>query len=260
MTSHDINSIAAEGFEKAATVYEQARPSYPTEAINFISSLGNKPDMIVDLGAGTGKLTRLLGPIGARDVVAIEPVAAMRDNLKKIPLITKVIDGSAEHIPFDDHTVDMIICGQSFHWFAHHRALKEFNRVLKPNGFLILMWNQTDESGKAWAEKIAKHVDTLKPNDVPRYKTMEWKAAFDNQTLFSELHQQQFSHTQRITLDMAVNRILSTSFVAALPAEQQAKLVEDVRKMLADVDELRGVQELDIVHHTDVYWCSSVQS
>lgn len=258
MTNNSINTIAAEGFEKAAAVYEQARPSYAGEAISFMQTLCEKPDTIIDLGAGTGKLTRLLGPLGARNVVAMEPVASMRDHLKSIPLITQIVDGSAEHIPFDDHTVDMIICGQSFHWFAHHRALQELHRVLKPNGVLVLLWNDTDTSTKEWAQNITKYVDALKPDNAPRYKTMEWKEAFENQTFFSELHYQRFSHTQRITREMAINRILSTSFVAALSEAEQAKLVDDVKQMLADVDELRNAQEVDVVHQTNVYWCSAL--
>ncbi|CAF1424206.1 unnamed protein product [Adineta steineri] len=260
MADPNMNVVAAEGFEKAAEVYEQARPTYPADAIQFIKSLHDKPNVIVDLGAGTGKLTRLLGSMGAQEIVAIEPVAAMRENLKKIPIITKIIDGTAEHIPFDDSSIDIIICAQAFHWFANHRALTELNRVLKSNGLLILIWNNSDNQGIEWADNITKYVDSFKPKDVSRYKSMEWKAVFDNQNLFSSLQQKQFSHKQRVTRDLVLNRILSTSFVAALSSEEQTKLVDNVKKMLNDIEEIRNVNEFDITHRTDVYWCSPLKS
>ncbi|CAF3775320.1 unnamed protein product [Adineta steineri] len=260
MADPNMNAVAAEGFEKAAEVYEQARPTYPPDAIDFIKSLHDKPNVIVDLGAGTGKLTRLLGSMGAQEIVAIEPVAAMRENLKKIPIITKIIDGTAEHIPFDDSSIDIIICAQSFHWFATHHALTELNRVLKSNGLLILIWNNSDNQGIEWADNITKYVDSFKPKDVSRYKSMEWKAVFDNQNLFSSLQQKQFSHKQRVTRDLVLNRILSTSFVAALSSEEQTKLVDNVKKMLNDIEEIRNVNEFDITHRTDVYWCSPLKS
>jgi len=259
MEKDDVNTIAAQGFEQAATVYEQARPSYPNEVIDLIKSLCNKPDIIVDIGAGTGKLTRLLGPIGAREIIAIEPVSAMRENLKNIPIITKIIDGTAEHIPFEDHTIDMIICGQSFHWFANHRTLAEFNRVLKSNGLVVLVWNLADNRGREWAEHISEYVNSFKPSEVERYKGMEWKKAFDNQNFFSSLQHEQFTHKQRVTRDLTINRVLSMSFVAALPAEEQTKLVNEVRNMLDNVEEIRGLQEFDMNILTDVYWCSPLK-
>jgi ubiquinone/menaquinone biosynthesis C-methylase UbiE len=256
MARNDVNPVAAQGFEKAATVYEQVRPSYPNEVIDFIKSLCDKPDIIVDLGAGTGKITRLLGPIGAREIIAIEPVSAMRENLKNIPIITKIVDGTAEHIPLEDHSVDMIICAQAFHWFANHRALAEFNRVLKSNGLLVLVWNINDYGGKEWAKDLQEYVDSFQPTDASRYRNMSWKTAFDDQNYFSSLQQKQFPNQRRVTRDLALNRILSTSFVAALPSEEQTKLMDEVRKRLEAVEEIRDLQEFDVDYVTDVYWCS----
>jgi ubiquinone/menaquinone biosynthesis C-methylase UbiE len=259
MAKNDVNTFAAQGFEKAAAVYEQSRPSYPSEAIDWIKSLCKNPDIVIDLGAGTGKLTRLLGPIGARELVAIEPVSAMREHLKNIPIITKIIDGTAEHIPFEDHTVDMIICGQAFHWFANHRALAEFHRVLKSNGVLVLLWNIPDMTGKEWADNIKKYIESFKPHDVTQYKSMGWKEAFDNQDLFSTAQYKQFIHQQHVTRDLMIKQMLSMSFIAALPSEQQTKLVQEVEKMLDNVDGIGNVQELDINHLTDVYWYSPLK-
>jgi ubiquinone/menaquinone biosynthesis C-methylase UbiE len=260
MERNDVNPVAAQGFQQAATVYEQARPSYPNELIDFIKTLHDKPNIIIDLGAGTGKLTRLLAPLGAREIIAIEPVAAMRENLKTIPIITKIVDGTAEHIPFEDHSIDMILCAQAFHWFANHRALAEFNRVLKSNGVLVLIWNSDGHSGIGWAASIHEYIDSLNSSCTPRYKTMAWKEAFHDQNYFSELQHKQFSNTHRVTRDLALNRILSTSFVASLSPEQQTKLVDEVRKRLDNAEEIRGVEELDINYVANVYWCSPLKS
>ncbi|CAF1471726.1 unnamed protein product [Adineta steineri] len=259
MANHNINPIAAEGFEKAAQNYEQARPTYPDDAMEFIKSLHNKPNVIVDLGAGTGKLTRLLGSMGAQEIVAIEPVAAMRENLKKIPIITKIIDGTAEHIPFDDSSIDIIICAQSFHWFANHQTLTELNRVLKSNGLLILIWNTSDTQGAQWAENITKYVESFKTNEGSDSKTMKWKEVFDNQNLFSSLQHKKFSHKRRVTRDIAFKLLLSMSFIAKLPSEEQTKFIDNVKKMLNDVEEMRNADEFDIHLDTNVYWCSPIK-
>ncbi len=89
---------------------------------------------------------------------------------------------------------------------------------------------------------------------------MEWKNAFDNQNFFSSLQHKQFSFNQRVTRDLAIKQILSISFIAALSSEQQTKLVDEVRKMLDNVEELRGSDELDVRHLTDVYWSSPLKS
>ncbi|CAF1471674.1 unnamed protein product [Adineta steineri] len=260
MANHKMNPIAAEGFEKAAQNYEQARPTYPDDAMEFIKSLHDRPNVIVDLGAGTGKLTRLLGSMGAQEIVAIEPVAAMRENLKKIPIITKIIDGTAEHIPFDDSSIDIIICAQSFHWFATHQTLTELNRVLKSNGLLILLWNiPNNENAPKWAENITKYVESFKPSEGVNYETEKWKAVFDNQNLFSLLQHKQFSHKQRVTEDLALKMILSMSFIAKLPSEEQTKLVDNVKKMLNDAEEIRNTNGFDINLDTNVYWCSPLK-
>ena len=260
MSKDDVNRVAANGFEQAAVAYEQSRPSYPNAGIEWIRTLCHNPDTIVDLGAGTGKLTRLLGSFGAREIIAIEPVFGMRETLKAIPIITKIIDGTAEHIPLADHAVDLIICAQAFHWFANHRALKEIHRVLKPTGVLVLIWNTSDHSGKEWADDITKLVDSVKPEEAVRYKDMEWKNAFENQNFFSNVHSKQFHNQQRMTRNLMIQRMLSTSFIAALPSDRKTKLIDQVENMLDQVDEIRNIEEFDVEHLTDVYWCTPLSS
>ncbi|CAF2355198.1 unnamed protein product [Rotaria sp. Silwood2] len=259
MTENGVNVVAAQGFKQAAIIYEQARPSYPNEVIDLIKSLYNKPNIIIDLGAGTGKLTRLLAPIDAQEIIAIEPISTMRENLKHIPLITKIIDGTAENISFEDNTIDIILCGQAFHWFANYRALTELNRVLKPKGLLILIWNLADNRERPWTKIMWEYVDSFRSKEIPRYETMEWKKVFDNQNLFSSLQHKQFTYKHHVTRDLVIKRMLSKSFIATLSSEQQKTITDEIRKILENVEEIQDLEEFDLNYFTDVYWCSPLK-
>ena len=255
-----IHNVAATGFGQAAKVYEEARPSYPVDVIQYIQSLcPSSPDVIVDLGAGTGKLTRLLGPINARKIIAIEPVAEMRENLQTIPIINEILDGTAENTALPENSVDVVLCAQAFHWFANHRALAEIHHVLKPNGLFVLIWNQPSDSQTAWWHEISNLVDALRAKDTPRYMLMEWKKAFDNQEYFTPLKYQNFLNIQRGNRDMVIKRILSTSFISAASKEEQKKLLEDVRNKLDKAEALQNQEEFDVNNLTDVYWCSAIK-
>ena len=126
-----MHPVAAAGFASAADVYDRARPSYPEEAVAWMAQrceLG-EGKTVVDVGAGTGKLTRLL-PTTRAHVIAVEPVAEMRAKLTGV----QALDGTAEEIPLPDGSADVITVAQAFHWFDHERALPELHRVLKPGG------------------------------------------------------------------------------------------------------------------------------
>ena len=149
-----IDHRAEQGFAADAQAYDRGRPGYPCEAITTLCSCLNLGPTVkvVDLGAGTGKLTRLLIPHA--DMVAVEPVPAMRDVLAKSAPSTRVLDGSAEAIPLEDGSADVITVGQAFHWFSSAAALEEMHRVLKPHGQLGLIWNLRDESVQ-WVSEIS---------------------------------------------------------------------------------------------------------
>src|SRR5579885_2647743 len=136
-----VHPVAAAGFGAAADVYERARPSYPQAAVDWlVARAGLGPGRtVVDVGAGTGKLTRLLVPTGAR-VVAVEPLPEMRALIEG----AEVLEGTAEELPLDDASADVITVAQAFHWFDHDRALPELHRVLRPVGVLALFWNMRD--------------------------------------------------------------------------------------------------------------------
>lgn len=228
MTCDPIHDTAARGFEANAREYELARPGYPADAIEFLRErLGLKPGTrVVDVGAGTGKLTRLLVPTGA-EVVAIEPVGAMRAQLARVLPGLVVHDASASHLPLGDTSVDAVVCAQAFHWFATAEVLLEFARVLFPGGHLALVWNVRDHS-VGWVEELTA---LLRPyeGDRPDHNRGEWRAAFGPDVPFSVLETRFFHHEQPMTPDLLVARAASMSFVATLEETQRSEVLTRVR-------------------------------
>ena len=150
-----VDPVAAEGFTVGADAYERGRPSYPPEAITLLTAeLELGPGRrVLDLGAGTGKMTALLAATGA-DVVAIEPVAAMRERLvARLPGV-EALEGTAEAIPLPRGSVDAVVVAQSFHWFEAPVALAEIARVLRPHGGLALVWGVTSVKNLAQGDFI----------------------------------------------------------------------------------------------------------
>lgn len=142
-----INEVAARGFSSAADVYERARPGYAAEAVDWLCErMGIGPGRtVLDLAAGTGKLTRDLVPSGAT-IVAVEPLDEMRAQLVEAVPGVETLAGTAEQIPLPDSSVDDVVCAQAFHWFDADRALAEIHRVLRAGGALGLIWNSRDLS------------------------------------------------------------------------------------------------------------------
>lgn len=139
-------------FGKFAGEYDDARPSYPAEAIDWL--LEGVTGLIVDLGAGTGKLTEQLAGRGL-PVIAVEPDAVMLSRLEQRLPSVHVEQGSAERIPLANHAAGMVLVAQAWHWFEPLRALRELARVLKPSGRLGLLWNAPAPTTSWQAELLA---------------------------------------------------------------------------------------------------------
>lgn len=252
-----IHEKAAIGFDRAGDSYERGRPEYPQAAIDFLlSALRVGPDSVVlDLGAGTGKFTQFLTQSKAT-LIAVEPVEGMRKKFQSLYPEIKLLSGSAEIIPMEDSSVDAVIAAQAFHWFNGPLALREIHRVLKPGGRLGLIWNARDES-LSWVAELTKIIDPHE-GGAPRYKTMNWKKAFDETKLFSGLGYEHFSYTQVGSIDMMVDRIGSISFISALPEPQKQDVLTKVRNLVQCHPETKDKTEVRLPYRTDVYWCEKI--
>jgi SAM-dependent methyltransferase len=180
------------GIAGAAAAYERGRPGYPEDAVaKLVRVLGVVPGAtVLDLAAGTGKLTRQLMATGAT-LVAVEPVAAMRAQLARLAA-GEVLGGTAEAIPLRDGSLDAVTVGQAFHWFDAGRAVAELGRVLRPGGRLGLIWNARDES-RPWVAEIGAILDRH-AGDAPRHRDGRWRAAFDAADRSTPLRHQTFPH------------------------------------------------------------------
>jgi SAM-dependent methyltransferase len=240
-----INEVARAGFTAAAEAYERGRPSYPDEAVRLlVDELGIGPGRdVLDLAAGTGKLTRILATTGA-SVVAVEPVEAMRSLLTGVA----VLDGTAEAIPLSDASVDVVTVAQAFHWFDPPAALAEIDRVLRPGGALGLIWNERDES-VPWVTELGRIFDwqVQRPYD----KNVDWAGVLDASGRFGPAFHRQLGWEQELDEDGLVDRVLSTSYVATWDADRQDDIARQVRSLVAGFPAV-----IRLPYVTDVFWCS----
>lgn len=222
-----VHPIAAAGFGASAEAYERGRPGYPVAGIGWLARrLPLRAGVaVVDLAAGTGKLSHQLAATGAR-VIAIEPLEAMR---RAIGPEIEALEGTAEAIPLPEGSVDAVAVGQAFHWFDGDAALAEIHRVLRPNGSLALLWNarRMEDSIHASIEQLIKpHCD-----QIPRHGTGAWRQAFARTDLFRPLEEAHFEHQQLLDADELEARIGSTSAIAALAADEREAVLERVRAL-----------------------------
>jgi MOSC domain-containing protein YiiM len=209
---------------------------------------------VLELGAGTGKLTRLLVPSGAR-IVALEPVAGMRAQLRRavdgVPTV-EIVDGTAEAIPLPAGSVDAVVVAQAFHWFVAIRALSEIHRVLRPGGRLLLAWNRRDES-VPWVRAMGERIRTLAGGE-PQVWDTGWRDALGRCALFDGWDTLAFRHAQTLTPAGVLDRVASVSFVAAAEPSAQAEVLADVAAVLRDDPETAGRDVIDLPYDTEVMW------
>jgi SAM-dependent methyltransferase len=222
-----VHKVAAKGFSEGADAYERGRPDYPTEAIDWLADRLNLRSgaAVVDLAAGTGKLSSALRTAGA-DVTAVEPVARMR-TLIEPPI--RVVDGTAERIPLPDRSADAVTVAQAFHWFDGEAALAEIHRVLRPGGHLALLWNVRllEDAGQAAVEQlIAPYTGA-----IPRHRSGEWRGPIEASELFGPLEEREFPNQQALDADRLADRVASTSAIAALASDERRRLLERVRAL-----------------------------
>ena len=213
----------ARSFGEVADAYDRARPSYPDEAVAWMA--GTPGASVLELGAGTGKLTEVLHRAG-HFVLATDPLPAMLRHLGSRVRVAHVA-ASAEHVPVRSRSVDRVVCGQSFHWFDHDLALAEAARVLRPGGVLALAWNTYDTS-IPWVRRLER---LLTP---PEGREQDRSFPLKESPYFGFVEERSFRfwqvHTSRSLLDLA----RSVSFVATMPEAERGALLDQVATLYAD--------------------------
>lgn len=230
MTDERI-SPQARALGKQAEAYERARPDYPDAAIKLlVEQLELVPGtVVVDVGAGTGKFTRLLLETGAR-VVAVEPLEDMRRVFAEVLPEAELLAGAAESIPLPDGFADAATAAQAFHWFHAKEAVTELHRVLRLGGKVALIWNIRDEAAEPWAS-LAGVINRYRTGAPLGEDWHEWQAAFAQAGLFEPMQRAGFPHTQTLDRELGLDRVMSISFLAELDDAEHQR----VRERLADL-------------------------
>jgi ubiquinone/menaquinone biosynthesis C-methylase UbiE len=210
-------------FEQVADAYERSRPQYAPGALAWLAQrLPLK--RVLDLAAGTGKLTRQLVPL-AKSVVAVEPGDQMRAVLERVLPEVESLAGSAEAIPLPDGSVDAITVAQAFHWFDVDAALAEMHRVLRPRGGFAVLWNEWDLAElNAMVDRLRKRRSR---DDEPRERLLA-------SPLFTNFEERAFSHAERVDVEIVVERAASVSAVIVADEDEREAALEEIRQTLGE--------------------------
>ena len=222
-----MSDTAAErslSFGSQAAAYERGRPSYPPEAIDWLLAPTGDWEArdVLDLGAGTGKLTTRLVERGL-DVVAVDPIAEMLDVLRATLPTTPALLGTAEQIPLGDNSVDAVLVAQAWHWFDPQRAVAEVVRVLRPGGRLGLVWNIRDER-LGWVKEFGEIVGGER--DIA-------DTTVDLPEPFTDVATHQVEWTNYMTAQALIDYVASRSYCITSPADVRTRTLEEVRTLLA---------------------------
>jgi SAM-dependent methyltransferase len=255
-----MDKSGAKGFKSVADAYERARPSWPPAAIDAAFhhwGLDPAAGLVVDVAAGTGRLTKLLAERCPR-VLAVEPLVEMRRHIRDAP----AVKGSAERLRIDDGAAEAIFVGEAFHWFDRPAALAEFARVLAPGGGLAVMWNTPQSETTAWQEAVGRVFAELPANSDQRmppginsaasnYRDpaeVEWRTGPD-WGAFEPIEHSEYLHAQTLDRPGVVALISSWSFVGALEASARAELLDRVEQVLAG----DGIDSVELSWRCDLY-------
>lgn len=239
-----VDENLARSFESIGADYDRYRPGFPDRAAEMIVPASARS--VLDLGAGTGKLTELLVSRAER-VLAVEPSEAMLDVLRqKLPAVD-AMKGSAERIPIPDNSVDVVTVAQAFHWFDREPACREIARILVPNGVLGLLWNHMDPTCE-WdraCHRIAH--PAVGDSDVTT------SSAADELPGFEFIRHETVRWREQVLRTVYVRRWTTVSSFLVADEARRTEMLDDMEAVLDASDETRGRTMLDLPQMTDVF-------
>ncbi|HEY1969157.1 MAG TPA: class I SAM-dependent methyltransferase [Pseudonocardia sp.] len=236
MLSEDQKSFRARGrtFGTVALAYAAHRPNYPDSAVGWALGPGTRREHVLDLAAGTGKLTASLVARAGR-VSAVEPDPEMLAVLHEQLPTVHALAGSAEHIPLPDASVDAVLVGQAFHWFDPDAAGLEIGRVLRPGGVLAALWNYDDNS-VGWVDGY--HGAASEDRRVPGVPTGPDRADLPRLDLFAPAERAEFEHSRRLTVDGLIEVLATHSWALVSSEAERTEVYRRVRDYFAGRPEL----------------------
>jgi SAM-dependent methyltransferase len=232
----------ANSFGAAAAAYQRARPPYPAAAVEWL--LVGGATRVLDLGAGTGKLTRQLCERGL-DVVAVEPSLRMRQQLAQAVPEARLLPGTAEQIPIADGSVDAVLAAQAWHWVDPQRAVPEVARVLAPAGWLGLLWNMRDES-EGWVADLGRIMHSAGADDSDALDPLVGPP-------FGSLERHQVAWQYRLACAAILDLVASRSYVITMRPDARAALLAEVRRLLATHPDLAGRNDVELPYVTHCF-------
>jgi SAM-dependent methyltransferase len=236
----------AASFGNTAELYEFGRPGYPPDLIeSLFGEIGIDRPRILDLGAGTGKLTRQLVPYGS--VIAVEPLDEMRAQLHLVLPDVDCRPGNAESIPLPDASVDIVMVGQAYHWFDQERANPEIARVLVEGGHLIALWS--DEVRIPWIERLTV---IMSDGDAGAWERTDewWTKQFQNDPWFTQPVRREGTMTVVTSKRALLARMESHSFLSVKSPAERAPVLDEIAELIADFTD-----PFDVDYATEAYWC-----
>jgi SAM-dependent methyltransferase len=226
----------AQQFASVAETYERGRPEYAQAVIGATAAeLGIEPgDTVLDLAAGTGKLTRALVSYGF-EVLAVEPQEPLRAVLAEKAGRARVLDGVAERIPLEDESVAAVTIADAFHWFDRPRALGEIRRVLRPGGGLALFNTAPDWSGASWAHELGSLVASARP-DHPNFDGRPWQEFVRAAGGFADPWELRVTTYGPAEPEQVLSHMASISWIAGMPEWERLEMLERMRTIVAAGD------------------------
>jgi len=230
--------LHASSFGTAADQYQRGRPEYPKSAVEWL--VPRRARTVLDLAAGTGKLTRSLAEAGLK-VTAVEPSAGMREQLAAAVPAAVVLAGTAEKIPMADASVDAVVVAHAWHWFDAALAVPEIARVLVPGGTLSLVWNIRDEA-EPWVATLGAIMH--------QHSRQAIDASPEVGAPFGPPERMEVRWRQRATRQDILDLVASRSYVITMPDQERSRLLGEVTELLSEHPALSGRDEIEMPYVT----------